>query len=81
MIREPLLADDSTLSHMDELKEGQEVFTETMMDFEERCHDGKEDLSAFEQKMKTKQECWGPLLAETKIGRKGLKGLTKHGQN
>ena len=47
-ITDTLFADDSTLiGWTDELKTGKEVVKESMLDFEEKCHDGKEESIAF----------------------------------
>ena len=47
-ITDSLFADDSTLiGRIGELRTGKEVFKDSMMDFEERCHNGKEEFVCF----------------------------------
>ena len=48
LITESLFADDSTLiGWLDELRTGKEAVKKSMLDFEEKCHDGKEEVLAF----------------------------------
>ena len=65
-ITESLFADDSTLiGRMGELQTGKEIFKKSMTDFEERCHDGKEEFICFGTKGADKTRMLG-----THIGRK-----------
>ena len=48
IVEDSLFADDSSLiGWLDELAEGKEVVKKAMLDFEEVCHDGKEEVFSF----------------------------------
>ena len=67
MIEDSLFADDSTvIGWTEELKEGKEVIKKSMVNFEERCHDGKEEFVTFRTKEADKTRILGTLLGKKK---------------
>ena len=75
-ITESLFADDSTLiGWTSELKLGKEVVKQAMKDYEEKCHDGKEESISFGTEAANKTR-----MLETRIGRKDdLKARVQRG--
>ena len=65
-ISESLFADDSTLiGWTDELVQGKEAVKKAMYEFEERCHDGKEESAAFGTHEMRKIKMLGTLIGKT----------------
>ena len=65
-ITESLFADDSTLiGWLEELMEGKEVVKRNMLNFEEKCHDGKEEVLPF-----ATSEANPIKMLGTKVGKK-----------
>lgn len=66
VIQESLFADDTTLiGYEQEILEGKEVVKRSMLEFEEKCHDGKEEVLRFGE-----PESRGIRMLGTRVGRK-----------
>ena len=49
IVDQPLFADDTTLiDWLKELQEGKQIIKEEMKQFEETCHDGKDEIIGFD---------------------------------
>ena len=65
MIEDLLFADDSTIiGWTEELREGKEVIKKSILNFEEKCHDGKEEFVTFGTKEADKTRILGTLLGK-----------------
>ena len=62
-VEDSLFADDSSLiGWHNELLEGKEIVKKTMLEFEEKCHDGKEEMFTFGSTAAHKSRMLGTLL-------------------